>query len=251
MKHRNKLLIIGLIGFVIIVLTVSIWGPLPEEHYTYPMQLWVIVSTSIYSLEGHDYEVRKQQYIKGISSIVSSFPKTTKIIIVENNGQQATYLDDFVSDNTTVYYTSTNRLTDNVDKSFKEKTDISLVIKEFNIPNDDFIVKVTGRYVIQQHSPFVDAVKNITPEIQALLRYGSYAQQRHNEAPDMNDSNTGLVGLRCHLWKEVIDMIQITTVSIEHVVPKVVNKLPPSSVVSLNHLGISVSPGGGADFYVV
>jgi len=104
-----------------------------------------------------DWEVRKQQYQLGIFSLVESlrpyiFPESgeprVKVIIVEN--QLATvmdtprsFLDDF---GVPVMYTKTNALDIN-NKGTKEWEDIQTCIDRFQIQDDDFIVKMTGRYI--------------------------------------------------------------------------------------------------------
>lgn len=242
------ILLIVLISKYVVQFCLSKHEPFYEKRQ---QNLWVIVSTSIISIYEPNIELRENQYINGISAVIKSFPDA-RIVIVENNGKRRTVLDRFASQNVTIYYTETNKLPNGgADKSWKERNDMLLVINNFQIPDDDFIVKVTGRYVIQDNSPFVTTVNNISPDIHAVLRFGSYREQGDNApTPNINDTNTGLIGFRCYYWKLILNAMNSGSIIELQAAHTVNTMIPKKSVVSLPYLGIMIAPGMN-DYYLV
>jgi hypothetical protein len=106
--------------------------------------IYFLITTSIYN----NCEIRKKEYINGITKLKYLINKNEiqnyKIIIIENNGLRETFLDNL---DCTVFYTNNNSLNTN-NKGFKEISDLFDCIKEYNIKDDDFIVKLTGRYIL-------------------------------------------------------------------------------------------------------
>lgn len=92
-----------------------------------------------------------------------------KIIFVENNGVRPTYLDDLGCD---VFYTNNNSLPTK-NKGRKELQDILDCIEAYSIADDEFIVKLTGRYIIDKQSPFMDALK-ACPTADCIIKYACY-----------------------------------------------------------------------------
>jgi hypothetical protein len=93
-------------------------------------------------------ELRKERYISSILKnieILKKYPEI-KIIIVENNGNGDTYLNVFQEKfNVSILYTNYNKH-NFYHKGYAEMFDIKAVIKQFNIQEDDLIIKMTGRY---------------------------------------------------------------------------------------------------------
>jgi hypothetical protein len=94
-----------------------------------------------------DPEHRKKWYIKSITKALEyAKPLNIKPIIVENNGKRETYLDMF-SSNADIVYTNNNDIpTEN--KAQNELLDIKQIIAQYNIQDDDLIIKLTGRYTL-------------------------------------------------------------------------------------------------------
>lgn len=131
--------------------------------------IYLIITTSINNKIGiHNFNHRKQRYTDSINAVLS-FVKddpAIKPIIVENNGRRKTYLDDFGCD---VVYTNNN------DKIFPHKgvnelLDIKEVGRQYNIQNDDYIIKLTGRYRLL-NSSFIDQVKNGADAKEAFVKF--------------------------------------------------------------------------------
>jgi hypothetical protein len=189
---------------------------------------YVIVTTSI-----NNSDTRTQQYINGISALLKYIPKEN-IIIVENNGQRATFLDSF---GVKVIYTNNNHIHGNIGN--RELADILECIHKCNIKDNDFIVKLTGRYIIQDNSYFIDELLKLTDKTDCIVRHGSYL---HEPSGKCKDCVTGLIGLRCKFMKMIKKQPDLNP--IEHTWGNVIYNIPDYRIISLNKLGILACPGG-------
>lgn len=195
--------------------------------------IYFIVTTCLLD---NNFEIRKQQYINSISYILEYIKHKTnvKIIIVENNGQRATFLDDFAS-YCNILYTNNNSLNSNM--GGKELQDVLDCIKTYNIADDDFIVKITGRYLLQDNSPFLQALENLE-NIHCLIRYGSYMNPVDYKT---TDCITGLIGLLCKYVKQI--NFPLINECVEWNWAKVTYLIADDKIKKLNLLGIKICPG--------
>lgn len=170
-----------------------------------------------------NFETRKKEYLEGIQSLINNAKDipNKKIIIIENSGQYKTsFLDYFNSYGCEVFYTNTNdpslEICNKINKN-KGRSELQAIInciKHYNISEDDFIVKFTGRYLITENSPFFQCLKmdNFLLNYDAIIKYGSFFQQMRQPVK-VRDCVTGLIGTRCkyvldipfHLNKENMD----------------------------------------------
>ena len=191
------------------------------------MVVWFIVTTSIFN----DDPIRQEQYTRGITTLQSHIhDMDSRLIVVENNGLRRTFLDDLGCE---VYYTQ-NNLLPTQNKGCKELKDILDCIIQYSIPGSDFIVKMTGRYILQPDSLFMKTIKE--REHDCVLRYGSFVDLKFNA----NDCITGLIGMKCGLIKTIefpneIDSVEWKWAKASHVA---------KTILHLNCLGISICPGG-------
>jgi len=158
--------------------------------------IYIIITTCVYN----DCNIRKSQYIDCISNIKFLFNDFSKykIIIVENNGLRSTYLDDLGCD---VYYTNNNFI-DTINKGYKELKDVFDTITEYSIQDDDFIVKITGRYFLKNNSEFINCVKKLdTTDFDCIIKYGSYMKPVNYKTMDCI---TGLIGMRTRFVKKIV-----------------------------------------------
>lgn len=219
------------------------------------MTVWVIVTTSLIDGvgKGRDYDTRKKEYISGILKILKAF-QGCQIVIVENNSltkkllsftSHTTFLDVF---NAPVLYTRNNKFKTR-NYGMKELLDVFDCIKKFNIQDDDFIVKITGRYMIDENSRFLHEVKQLsTTNYDAIVRYGSY--QEH-PPPLENNGNcvTGLIGLRCKYVKQIEIPDEDTYVEMKWA--KAISNLEPSKICVLSELGIYIRPEMRPNYFSV
>lgn len=188
---------------------------------------------------------REEQYRRGFAALKASlqaFPKLqAKSIIVENNGKRQTFLDELGAD--AVIYTDSN-LSGEPNKGIKELKDIQAVIQQQGIQPDDFIVKLTGRYSIQDGSEFIKAVAERADTTDAIVRYGSFTNET---APvtKVADVITGLIGIRA----KYIGNIKTDGIGgspIEWQWGKVITQIPDERVVALKRLGVEMPIADGA-----
>ena len=109
--------------------------------------IYLIITTSIYNKHGdqQNRENRENRYIEAISESLKHIPVRT--IIVENNGKRETFLDRFMSDTVSVFYTN-NNIHNFKSKGVNEMLDIKEVIQYYDINDEDIIIKLTGRYKV-------------------------------------------------------------------------------------------------------
>lgn len=138
-----------------------------------------------------DFELRKEQYTKGLNSAIERYKNNpgVKMIIVEGNGQRKTFLDDF---GIPVLYTTNNHkhiVTGNI--GTKEILDVFACINYMGIQDDDFVVKFGARYYVDSNCPFFDEMdKN---KYDAIATY-----------TDEINCFTGIIGMRCKYVKKIL-----------------------------------------------
>lgn len=165
---------------------------IPLEWFGRPTTKWIIIVTCLML---RDYELRKQEYLLGIPSVIKRCQgKGYNIVIVENNGKRPTFLDDF---GIPVLYTS-NNLLPMWNQGAKEQLDILACINHFGMQDNDFIIKMTGRYRLDDPCNFFDVLEK--GEYDAVIRYGNY---RQSPQPKNTDCILGLIGMRCKNVKNV------------------------------------------------
>jgi len=217
---------------------------------------WVIITTSLINstVRGRDYETRKSEYITAIKKIIETF-KDYKIVIVENNsllkkfrvsvGLHKTFLDMF---GVPVLYTRTNLIVTR-NYGMKELLDIFECIRRFDIQDDDFIIKITGRYMLTDTSDFVKQVKQLEEtKYDAIIRYGSYMDI---PAPIVKQQNcvSGLIGLRCKYVKQI--EIPNEDTFVEENWAKRIASLDDEKVCVLQMLGVYIRPEIKTTYFLV
>ncbi len=204
--------------------------------------LYFIVTTCVFN----ECPIRKNQYINGINQLKKIIKNLNienyKIIIVENNGNRYTFLNMLDCE---VYYTKNNFLkTDN--KGIKELQDILDCIDKYNINDADFIVKMTGRYILNDNSEFMNIIKNIhNINYDCVIKYGSFFKPVNYK---MNDCITGLIGLSCYYVKLIEKPNENECV--EWKWGKVTNLIDDKKIYLVNKLGINICPGSNKYFKV-
>lgn len=191
-----------------------------------------------------DNIIRQMQYTQAISTI-QYFCKNNdniKIVLVENTGKESSFLDNF---NIPVLYTTSNSIeTSNI--GIKELNDINLCIRHFNIKDDDFIVKMTGRYIIKNPCPFLDKLNDID-KLDCIIRYGSYLEPACSYKKP--DCITGLIGMRCKNVKNIITPTENECV--EWLWAKESMSISEEKICILSELGVYIAPGSNSNYIYV
>ena len=204
--------------------------------------LYFIVTTSLFN----ECPIRKEQYINGISKLKKIIQNLNilnyKIIIVENNGKRYTFLNMLQCE---VYYTENNFLQTG-NKGIKELQDILDCIDKYNINDTDFIIKMTGRYILIDNSEFMNIIKNIhNTNYDCVIKYGPYFEPVNYK---MDDCITGLIGMSCLYVKQIKKPNE--TECIEWKWGKVTNLIDYNKIYLVNKLGINICPGSNNYFEV-
>lgn len=202
--------------------------------------IYFIVTTSLFN----HCDIRKSQYINAINKlkqVINNLKiENYKIIIVENNGDKSTFLDIFNYIDCSIFYT-TNNFIKTTNKGYKELQDILDCIDKFNINDTDFIVKMTGRYLIEDKSEFMSIIKNLNnKKYDCVIKYGSYLNPVNYK---MNDCITGLIGMTC----KYIKMIEKPEpgVCLEWNWAKVTYLIEDEKIYKVDKLGINIFPCPG------
>ena len=204
--------------------------------------LYFIVTASIFN----ECPIRKEQYINGINKLKKIIQDLNilnfKIIIVENNGKRCTFLDMLGCE---VYYTENNFLQTS-NKGIKELQDVLDCINKYNINDDDFIVKMTGRYILIDNSEFMNIIKNINnTNYKCVIKYGPYFKPVNYK---MNDCITGLIGMSCYYIKLIEKPNK--NEAVEWKWAKVTNLIDYKKIYLVNNLDINICPGSNNYFKV-
>jgi len=204
--------------------------------------IYFIVTTSLYI----NSLIRKNQYIRGITTLKKSIKdsniKNYKIIIIENNGLEKSFLDEFGED---VFYTNNNFLKTN-NKGYKELQDVRDTIDKFGIKDNDFIVKMTGRYFLKEKSEFIDVLKNIhNTKYDCIIKYGSYINPVNYKT---NDCITGLIGMSCYYVKKIVKPTPTECVEWKWAI--CTQSIPYPNIYLVNQLGINICPSSNTYFEV-
>ena len=211
--------------------------------------IYIIITSSIINGNPdlkYDYNTRRNEYIQGITKLIQRCKgKPYKLVIVENSSLlikkrftfevNKTFLEDF---QIPVIYTRNNAY--NIQNyGTKELMDIKTVIDKLAINDDDFIVKMTGRYILYDHCPFFDEVDKLeNTKYSAIIRFGSYMNFEKEREKD--NCITGLIGLKCKYVKELYYPHE--DVFVESVWAEKIASLPENEVCCLDRLGIYIRP---------
>ena len=169
-----------------------------------------IITTSLYihpslleninqMLVPHLFQMRYKQYVDSVPKVIQ-FAKElgARVIVVENNGPRETIFDGMGCE---VLYTQHNGLQTKT-KGTKELLDIWACIRHFQIPDDELIVKVSGRYKIDFEGNFCKELKQYNPETtDCILRYGWYGEMEKEEPHE--NCLTGLIAMKCKYVKAI------------------------------------------------
>lgn len=152
-------------------------------------------------------EYRIQQYKESVP-VVIEFAKSigARVIVVENNGPRATFFDTMDCE---VLYTDSNKYI--MRKGLSETLDIWNCLYTFQIPEDELVVKITGRYLLDTKGTFCKELKEYNSDItDCILRYGSFIQPENDEPQE--DCLTGLIAMKCKYIKQIqykdVDVIE-------------------------------------------
>jgi hypothetical protein len=207
------------------------------------MKIYFLITTSLIS---DNFAIRKKEYIDAISKLYEESEKYKEFekeyIIVENNGPRHTFLNDIFSQ-MSIVYTNNNKL--NVNKGIKELLDIEHVFNNFSIGDDDFIVKITGRYIIQTGTKFLKYLFDPDSIYDSIVKLGSiinYNEKKTNI--DKFDCYTGLFAIRYKFIKTDIKYYLLNYKNyewVEWIIISIIHKnIPNHRIKFIDELGLFI-----------
>lgn len=197
--------------------------------------IYFLVTATLYT----DCPIRDEQYKNGIRALKDAIQtlqiQNYRIVIIENNGIRDTFLNHLDCD---VYYSYNNIFLTTGNKGYKELQDIFDCIEGYQMDDTDFIVKMTGRYILHESSEFMNAVKQLQDtHYECVIRYGSYSNPVNYKT---NDCITGLIGMSCRHIKRI--RISEEHECVEWLWAEVACRIPEEKVHIVSQLGIDICP---------
>ena len=208
-----------------------------------PPTIYWIVTTSLIP---NNYEIRKAQYIRTISQLierVEPYP-FIKLVLVENNNNTSTFLDMF-QDKCLIYYTNNNSIDCNY--GTREIIDVQDCIKKFNIQDDDYIVKQTGRYFLAPSCPFFDELVNLqNTNYECIIKYGWWEKP---SPVKVADCISGLLCMKAKYAKTVENSYELDFA--EYRWARATFPIEDSRICILRTLGIHIDPHKNNGYFLV
>lgn len=192
---------------------------------------------------------RQLQYERGIGRLkmqaeLADLPLPFEIVVVENNGLRKTFLDDL---GVTVLYTDGNAV--DQEKGLKELDDIMAAVKHYQMSDADLVVKMTGRYFLDDDrgglAPFMAILRDVDVDrTRAIVKFGTYARPVNRRVVDCV---TGLIMVPV----AVLLNIDRSIVPIAPSWARSVLSLPEDEVIAVQgKMGIHIAPAG-KPYYIV
>lgn len=201
---------------------------------------------------------RCRQYARSIQILLNETKhmltqKSYKIVYVEGNGRRKTCLENDWG--VEVLYTNNSRVKTGGNYGTNELLDVTDAISYFDMKDTDFLVKMTGRYYLDQNSPFLFTLNEMDlQETRAIVKFGSFLEPSNQP---MKDCITGLIMLPVSsipvIW-QYWNQLPVSNKKdpIEWQWAAAALALPPDQVLALQGtMGIYISPMQDDNFRLV
>ena len=192
------------------------------------MKFRFVFTTSIISPE------REQQYFDRITDSIKILQHLPfEFYIVENNGPRKTLLDDISG--ARLLYTQTNANKAFTKIGVKEFHDLTLLADKYEFEDDDIVIKLTGRYTLENPTTFLQTLPAFEYKYDAFLKWMHIWTAMYL----YDDCILGLFALRFKYLKEFNYLEMTSHPSMEHIFAKYVREnVPNDRTAELKHLGI-------------
>jgi hypothetical protein len=172
------------------------------NYVSYLMKIFVVTTCVTGS------PVRDAQYVRCIGRLLALAPEDAAVVIVEGNGPRQTCLDGIAAADslgrTRVIYTH-NNLIGITNKGHAELLDVWAALESIRALPDDFIIKLTGRYFIEDpDAMFAGLLTAAAAGKPACVKFGSFLAPADTLSQEASpDCVTGLIGMRAGLVRGV------------------------------------------------
>ena len=205
------------------------------------MTIRLIFTTCIAARHANQRE-REDIYYKTITNnlkIMSGLP--IEYYIVENGGNRRTLLDDIsginllYTDTNSIPYTGKNTDAETGLKPMKEMLDILKVCQAFEFDEEDIVIKLTGRYGLDNPPTFLENLVKNSDRYDVFMKFFNICTMSF----DPLDCVLGLCAIRFKYLQEFNPRYMLEQVSGEHVFAEFVRGIVPEGrIFEAMHLGL-------------
>lgn len=169
--------------------------------------------------------------IKESMKILSHLP--FEFYIVENNGERKTILDDISG--AKVLYTHTNSIRAFTAKGMKEFHDIMFIAEKYDFDDDDIVIKLTGRYTLENPATFLESLAGLENKYDAFIKWYNICSREYL----YDDCILGLFVLRYKYLKDFNYIEMSSHPSMEHIFASYIrDNIPNERILEIKHLGV-------------
>jgi hypothetical protein len=217
-----------------------------------PQIVWIITTclqkdkqTSPTPTTFTSYEEREKDYKQGIPSVFRYAHPNERICITENTGITNSFLDEY---GVYVHYTNTQHTMFDTNQGKKEFTDVLDCINSQNLDDEDMVIKITGRYILNS---------NMFPELvrQHLDKDVVYSPEnafKNMEPVSFPNCILGMIAMKSKHWRRLpLDEIKPRIPSEWTVAKYIVDNIPPEKRKETNTLDLFVKIGSSKNYWLV
>jgi len=161
--------------------------------------------------------------------------------IVENGGKRRTVLDDIsgvhllYTDTNAIKYTGSNPDAETGLKPMKEMMDIQKICNTFDFDDEDIIIKITGRYGLQNPPTFLENLIQNEGKYDVFMKFFNICTMSYDEM----DCVLGLYAIRYKYLQEFNPRYMLEQESAEHVFATFVRRtVAQERILEVTHLGL-------------
>jgi len=201
-----------------------------------------LIFTSCIAARHADPVEREQIYYKTIRASVKAMSGLPiEFYIVENSGKRRTLLDDIsgvhllYTDTNAIKYTGSNPDAETGLKAMKEMIDILRVCDVFEFDEEDIVIKLTGRYGLQNPPTFLENLIENESKYDVFMKFLNISTMSY----DPMDCVLGLCAIRYKYLQEFNPKYMLEQLSSEKVFAAFVRRtVPQERILEATHLGL-------------
>lgn len=201
-----------------------------------------LIFTTCISARYADVVEREQVYYKTITASLKTLAGLPiEFYIVENSGKRRTLLDDIsgvhllYTDTNAIQYTGSNPDAETGLKPMKEMMDILKVCEAFEFDEEDMIIKLTGRYGLENPPTFLENLIKNHEKYDAFIKFLNICTMSY----DTDDCILGLCAIRYKYLQEFNPRYMLEKQSCERVFAAFVwRTIDKERIFEATHLGL-------------
>lgn len=215
------------------------------------MTIRLIFTTSMTARHANPVE-REQMYYDIITKNLETMRgMPIEFYIVENSGKRRTLLDTIpgvhlvYTDTNSIEYTGPNTDAQTGLKPMKEMLDIQRVCDTFEFDEEDIVIKLTGRYLLENPPTFLEALIMNQDKYDVYMKFFNICSMLY----DPQDCVLGLCAIRYKYLQEFNPRYMLERESAEQVFAAFVRRIVPQErILEATHLGLRLPQEYGGSF---